>query len=366
MGLVPSRRIFVSTLLTFVERSRVDAVTAAEYDVAHRDSIREVVADVRVRRAQAVVVSAACCHSPNASRIEGALSSMVYDFPGVATLALVSERSEMALSAVLLLGRTGIRSAIDAQTPDGWRTLRDTLAARAATGDIQTAAIAELRADLCNAPADCRRFFLTLFSVHEPIARVDQLGQLLAVLPSTLISRFARSALPSPKVYLSWARLVRAAALLEERGATVSAVATALDYSSPQAFSRHVELQTGLIVSAFRRTHNGRAMLARFREELVLRYMAVLKTFSPLGRRRLEFGVRDRGDRDDADHMRRTGGDASQPRATQASPLHVITGVRVGGALARQSQPALPTTDHHRVDTSSVVEPWDHTARTNL
>jgi AraC-like DNA-binding protein len=363
---VPSRRIFVSTLLTFVERSRVDAVAAAEYDVAHRDSIREVVADVRVRRAQAVVVSAACCHSPDASRIEGALSSMVYDFPGVATLALVSERSEMALSAVLLLGRTGIRSAIDARTPDGWRTLRDTLAARAATGDIQTAATAELRADLCDAPADCRRLFLTLFSVHEPIARVDQLAQLLAVLPSTLISRFARSVLPSPKVYLSWARLVRAAALLEERGTSVSAVATALDYSSPQAFSRHVELQTGLTVSAFRRTHDGRAMLARFRQELVLRHMATLRTFSPLGRRGPGSGVRYYGDHGDAHPGRPTGGDASHPRATQASPLHVTADARVCGASARPTHTVPPTTDDHPTDTLSVVDLGDPTARTNV
>lgn len=271
--------------MTLVERGRVDAIAAAEYDIAHRDSIDAVVADVRSRRAQAVVVSVACCQCADASRIEGALSNVVCGFPGVATLALLSEGSHTPLSAVLLLGRTGIRTVADARTPDGWRTLRDTLAARAAADDIETTAIGQLAEDLRDTPADCRRFFLTLFSVRDPIARVDQLGQLLAVLPSTLISRFARGALPSPKVYLSWARLVRAASLLEEPGASVSGVATVLQYSSAQAFSRHLALQTGLGVSTFRRTCDGQSMLARFRHELVLRHMAVLRTFSPLGRR---------------------------------------------------------------------------------
>jgi AraC-like DNA-binding protein len=280
--------MFVSTLLTLVERGRVDAIAAGEYDIAHRDSIDEVVSDVRVRRAQAAIISIERCHCLVAARIEATLSSMISDFPGVPALALLSEGSRVTLSAVLLLGRTGIRTVVDGRTADGWRRLRQALATRAVAIDIETAAVAQLTTDLSGAPPDCRRFFLALFSAHEPIVRVDQLGQLLAVLPSTLISRFARGALPSPKVYLSWARLVRAASLLEEPGASVSGVAIALDYSSPQAFSRHVELQTGLTVPDFRRTHDGRAMLARFREELVLRYMGTLRTFSPLG------GTRDR------------------------------------------------------------------------
>jgi len=102
------------------------------------------------------------------------------------------------------------------------------------------------------------------------------------VLPSTLISRFARGRLPSPTIYLSWARLVRAAALLEDRGVSLSATVGRLEYSSPQAFSRHLRLRLGIGVSAFRRQYSGSVMLERFRRDLVTEQMIRLRDFRPL------------------------------------------------------------------------------------
>jgi hypothetical protein len=283
-------RMLVSTMLTAPERSRVDAAGTGAYDVVHRDSIEEVVGDVRARRARAVVVSVACCQPPDIARLEGRIATIVRDFPRVTALALLSEPTTNAPSALLLLGRSGIRTLVDARRPDGWRVLRDALTERSAIGtDIVSSAVAQLTTDLYDVPADCRRFFLALFPASETLTTVAQLGRALDVLPSTLISRFARCGLPSPKIYLSWARFVCAAALFEDPGVSLSAGATALEYSSPQAFSRHLQLHLRLTVSAFRRTYNGATMLERFRHDLVLRHLASLRTFRPV------MGARTRG-----------------------------------------------------------------------
>ncbi len=239
-------------------------------------------ADVRGHHARAVVISVACCQSRDSLRTEGRLTSLVRDFPRVTALALLGEPTNAAPAAILLLGRSGFRIVVDTRCADGWRTLREALAERSTAGDIVTTAISQVGEDLREARAECRRFFTTLFAVDESVVRVQQLGCLFAVAPSTLISRFARAGLPSPKTYLSWARLVKAAALLENPGVSFAAAATALEYSSPQALSRHLSQLLGLGVPAFRQSYDGGRMLARFRSELVLRYVGVLTPFSPL------------------------------------------------------------------------------------
>jgi AraC-like DNA-binding protein len=88
----------------------------------------------------------------------------------------------------------------------------------------------------------------------------------------------------SPKRYLAFARLARAARLLENRSATLAAVADELEYSSPQSFGRHVRMLLGVGAAEFRRTYDAARMLALFREELVVPYRERLRRFVPLGR----------------------------------------------------------------------------------
>ena len=95
------------------------------------------------------------------------------------------------------------------------------------------------------------------------------------------MSRFFRARLPAPKRYLLAARLVRAARLFENAGLSVANVADALEYSSPQSFSRHVRAVLRLTAGQFRRRYDGEGMLGRFRAELVTPYASVLRTFAP-------------------------------------------------------------------------------------
>jgi AraC-like DNA-binding protein len=275
--------MLVSTMLTDPERRRVDAVGMGAYELAHRDSIDEVMTDVRGRHAKAVVISVACCQSSDIPRIEGRLVSIVRDFPRVTALGLLSGAADVTPSAMLLLGRSGIRTVVDARSPDGWRVLREALTERSHCTDIAATAIAQISEDLGAASEDCRRFFATLFTVDDSVFRVGQLGRVFAVEPSTLISRFARAGLPSPKTYLSWARLVKAAALLENPGLSLARAAMALEYSSPQALARHLRLYLSVGGPVFRRSYDGARMLARFRRDLVLAHIEVLRWFSPFG-----------------------------------------------------------------------------------
>jgi AraC-like DNA-binding protein len=170
---------------------------------------------------------------------------------------------------------------IDVRHAAGWRELRNVLMADRST-EIQRLALAQLTTDLTGVPGDCWRFFEMLFRCSPQVSTVRMLAQRLDVLPSTLMSRFFRARLPAPKRYLAMARLTRAASLFENPGLSVANVANHLDYSSPQSFGRHVRTALRLTAVEFRQRYDGEGMLHRFREELVLPYLPVLRALTPL------------------------------------------------------------------------------------
>ena len=147
---------------------------------------------------------------------------------------------------------------------------------------IDRLALAMLREELDGAPDDCWRFFEALFHVRTPATTVRTLARALDVLPSTLMSRFFRARLPAPKRYLAWARLVRAARLLENPGLSIADAAAQLEYSSAQSFGRHVKTVLGLTAGEFRRAHHGRSMLLRFRDELLRPHRDALLDLRPI------------------------------------------------------------------------------------
>jgi AraC-like DNA-binding protein len=111
---------------------------------------------------------------------------------------------------------------------------------------------------------------------------VRLLARHLDVTPSTLMSRFFRANVPTPKRYLAMARLVRAARLFENAGFSIANVANHLDYSSPQSFGRHVRTLLHTTAGEFREQYDSVRMFARFRHELVLPHADVLRQLRPL------------------------------------------------------------------------------------
>ncbi|MFL5574353.1 MAG: helix-turn-helix domain-containing protein [Gemmatimonadaceae bacterium] len=267
----------VTTMLTPYERARVDAAGEGLYYAMHRDSIDDVVRDLKERGAAAVLVSVARCGRHEAARV----AAVVREFPRVTAVALLTQVEAGTPHAVLSLGQSGVRTLVDVRQPAGWRELRSVLAADR-TDALRRAALTQLSADLAGVPADCWRFFEALFTCGNRVSTVRLLARQLGVLPSTLMSRFFRARLPAPKRYLATARLCRAAGLFENPGLSVANVALALDYSSPQSFGRHVRTLLGVTAVDFRARYDGEGMLQRFRDELVLPHLGVLRTFTPL------------------------------------------------------------------------------------
>lgn len=269
----------VATVLTPAERTRVDAAGEGLYRSIHRDTVDDVVRDVREARAAAVVLSVSYCERTSSESV----ATMVREFPRVPTLALLSELGPRTPQTILSLGSSGVRRLIDVRDASGWRQLRNALTDECGNS-VQRLALGRLADDLDGASADCWRFFQALFLSPPDVCTVRKLARRLDVLPSTLMSRFFRAALPAPKRFLSMARLVRAAHLFENRGLSVANVANHLEYSSPQSFGRHVRTLLGLTAVEFRERYDGASMLERFRQDLVLPHLPNLKRLSPLVR----------------------------------------------------------------------------------
>ena len=264
-------------MLTPAERVRLDAAGEGLYRSLHRDSVDDVLRDVREARAAAVVLSVSYCDRLPVEPV----ASVVREFPRVPTLALLSELGPRTPQTLLTLGTGGVRRLIDVRDSSGWRHLRSVLTDECGNA-VQRLALDCLAHDLAGASADCWRFFQALFLSPPGVSTVRKLARGLGVLPSTLMSRFFRARIPSPKRYLSMARLVRAAHLFENHGFSVANVANHLEYSSPQSFGRHVRTLLQLTALEFRATYDGARMVDRFRSDLVVPHLPMLRRLTPL------------------------------------------------------------------------------------
>jgi AraC-like DNA-binding protein len=271
------RRLSVATMLTPTERIRVDAAGEGSYRALHRDTVAEMVQDLKSNRVSAVVVSVSRCDQ----RARAGVAALVRQFPRVPTVVLLTQLDRSTPHAVLSLGSTGVRQLVDVREADGWRELRNYLVASHAQ-DIQRLALGQLAMDLSEASQDCWRFFEVLFLHSARVYTVRALAKQLDVLPSTLMSRFFRARLPAPKQYLAMARLIRAARLFENTGLSIANVANQLDYSSPQSFGRHVRSLMHLTAAEFRGQYDGEGMLHYFRQTLVLPHLERLRELRPL------------------------------------------------------------------------------------
>jgi AraC-like DNA-binding protein len=266
----------VTTFLHPLERQRVDAAGEGCYTTLHRESIDEVLLDLRTQRVSAVLVSVSrytTQHAPGMARL-------VREFPRVPAVALLTANEPRTTQSVLALGQQGIRALVDVRDPQGWKDLRH-LVATERGGSIERLGMARINADLEGAPPDCRRFFEALFLASPLVCTVRQLARSLGVVPSTFMSRFFRAGLPAPKRYLATVRLIRAARLFENPGLSITHVANHLEYSSPQSFSRHVHTVLGCTAVEFRHRYDGEGMLEEMRRTLVIPHLETLRRFEP-------------------------------------------------------------------------------------
>lgn len=266
----------VAAVLAPGERQRVEAAGEGCFSLVHRNTIPEAIRVVRERPVDAVIVSLDRCATPDLAE----LHRLVREFPGVPTVALVTRHDAAASERLLRLGATGIRRVVDVTAPGGWHDLRRlvTTPASRSVARIQRPLLDALPEHARNA----RLFFEALVRLAPSVTTVRKLSVLLGVRPSTMMSRFHRAGLPSPKSYLSGVRLLHAAVLFEDRGMSVADVAYRLEYSSPQSFGRHVRAMLGVTSSEYRRRFPFPTALERFLALMIGPYRDALARFQPL------------------------------------------------------------------------------------
>lgn len=266
----------VATVLMPGERPRVDAAGDGCFKLVHRDSVPDAISVVRERGVDAFLVSVHRCQ-----RDLRAVGFLVRDFPGIPTVALVSQHEADASETLLHLGASGVQQVVDVTSPSGWRSLRQIV------GPPASRAVARIQRPILEAlagsPPDNRLFFEAMIRLAPETVSVRQLAGQLELRPSTLMSRFGRAGLPSPKNYLSGVRLLHAALLFESRGLSVADVAYRLEYSSPQSFGRHLRAMLGITATEFRRRHPFPSALDRFMDRMINPYEKIWPTFRPLG-----------------------------------------------------------------------------------
>ena len=266
----------IAAVLLPGERTSVDAASSGCFAVLHRDSIPDALRIVRERPVDAVLVSVHRCEPDHAA----ALGHLVRDFPGIPTVALVSRHDDGASETLLRLGASGVRQVVDVTSPAGWHRLRRVV------GQPASRAVSRIQGPLLDAlddlPPDARLFLEALIRLAPETPTVRLLAERLAVRPSTLMSRFGRAGLPSPKNYLAAVRLLHASLLFETPGLSVADVAYRLEYSSPQSFGRHLRAILGITASEFRRRFDFETAIGHFVDRMVRPYAAVWREFHPL------------------------------------------------------------------------------------
>ena len=268
--------VTICTVVPPPERLRVDAAGDGCFATVHAESFRDALDAARRYRVDALVISVHRCPGHELP----AVARFVRDFPAIPAVAIVSRHDGDAAQALLRLGATGVRAAVDCTEPDGWRRLRDLVGQPATPAGARV--LAGVLPALGETPEGARLFFETVARLAPVITTVRGLARHLRVTPSTLMSRFYRARLPSPKSYLGAMRLVHAAYLFQNPGLSVADIAYRLDYSSPQSFGRHLKAVLGLTAGEFRRRFPFDVALARYVDLLIIPYRETLRAFQPL------------------------------------------------------------------------------------
>jgi AraC-like DNA-binding protein len=276
MPLPDGSRMTVAAVVEPIERARLEAAGAGCFAVLHQLTVPDAVRTVRETPVDAVLLSVHRCDGAQVDAID----HLVRSFPDIPTVALLSRTDPAAPERLLRLGATGVRHVVDVRGPAGWTQLRQLLLEPASKPAARI--LGRLLQTLVELPPDTRLFLEFLVRAAPATPSVRQLARRLKVRPSTLVSRFVRAGLPSPKSYLSGIRLLYAAQYFEQEGLSVSDVAYRLECSSPQSFGRHLRATLGVTAGEFRRRFTFPVALDRFLATLARPYAGVWRGFHPL------------------------------------------------------------------------------------
>ncbi len=272
----PAARGAVVTLVEPSLRSLIDNATENAFAKVHADSVSEAFWAIRAHAASALILSAVVIRRESVA----AVGRLVIKGLGVTPVAVVLSDSPTRTEDLLDLGACGVRMVLDLSGPDGWHRLRSLVED---TGGVEASTIRSMLLPIVqDASCGSRRFFGFLVQSAPRITTVQELAASIGLLPSTLMSRFFRASLPSPKLYLAMTRLLYAASYLEQPAVSVADVANRLLFSSPQSFGRHVRSVLGVSAGEFRRRFTLSAAFDHFNSRLIEPYQEKFRFFDPL------------------------------------------------------------------------------------
>lgn len=278
-------RLRVVTWLDPRERSAVALALPERIVLVHHDTLSAVRAAVVQGEADAALVSVALLRAEDVASVAG----LVRRYPGTLVVGYAGDINDPStLTGVLLLGQAGVRVLVDGRAPKGGPALRSVFEVRRTTEAFMQAALHEIMRVLATGAPEGAQPYAPgvarfLAGVFQPQMRTStELAAALGVRPGTLLTRFTRAHLPSPKQYVTWAHFVRAAHFAEMPNRSIGDVAYAVGASSPQAFARTLRTVLGITPTAFRATYTGETMLARFRALLIEPHLPTLREFDPV------------------------------------------------------------------------------------
>lgn len=268
--------VTVCAVLGPPERARLDAAGDGWFATLHVDSLRQALRAARQRPVDALVVSAHVCRGEELP----AVAQFIDEFPAVSIVALVSQYDSAVSETLLRLGASGVRFVVDCTAAAGWHQLRKLVGDPAAPAAAQV--LTGLRPALVDATVEMRAFLEVLARRAHVLTTVRRLAHHLSVGSSTLIARFRRARLPSPKAYLAGMRRLHAAHLFANPALSIGAVANWLNYSSAPALAKHLKLTLGLTPREFCRRFPFAVALEDYVKRLITPYRETLRTFRPL------------------------------------------------------------------------------------
>lgn len=270
------------TVVTLLERHLHAQIALAGGELFHTlavESVEDLAAALQGRNSRAAILSPRLIRTADLP----ALAAVGREFAGPLIVAMSTNNENPDVNSLLSLGACGVRHLLDFRDRHSFTRLRDLIGQPYA--GVADEILDAVMLAIAQATPDARFFFDRLVRTAPSMSSIRALARRIDVLPSTLMSRFFRAHLPSPKRYLAEARILYAAALLEERRYSIAEVSNRLCYSSPQSFGRHLRQLRGLSAAEFRYRFSLRTALTKFTADLLVPYEAALKTFVPMDRR---------------------------------------------------------------------------------
>jgi AraC-like DNA-binding protein len=256
-------------------RSQCDAVVSTQHRTVHADSATEALAALRTTSPHFLLLAPSILRrdSPHAVR------ELIDRSTGAITVAVVGD-GPPAHRALMELGAAGVRRCLDVSERDAWPKLREMISQ--AEGKTAATILRRVMDEIAQMTPDLRHFLEVLIYGAPRASTVRVLAPAVGVRVTTLVSRFVRAGLPTPKQYLVATRLLYVAAMFDEERMTVGAVAYRLRYASPQSLGRHLRLELGITPSEFRARHPFNAWLDRYIATVVGPFVTILRTFDPV------------------------------------------------------------------------------------